>query len=461
LCPSSAQASVALTAATPLVSLIAPGPPLNGDEHVPRQHYSLSTTVYFCGLVLRCCTSFQSATSVLRFFFPEQARQGEIPHATSGRNWLLRLGYYKLHCPKEPAGDCVWLADHAVQIGKHRFLGIVAVRLAHLPPPGECLELRHLHPIALLPVEASSQEIVSQQLEETAQQHGVPRAILSDEGSDLSGGAERFCETHPETAWVSDMPHKAARLLKRRLEKNERWNAFCSQAAQTKFQTGQTELAFLTPPRQRTKARYMNLQQLLRWARQVVAVLEDPPQIVLTYCSAQRLEEKFGWLREYREEVERWSRWLELTDTTVEIIRGHGYSAPTAIRVSNELSTLVHDADSCSLRDELIAFVQAQSAKTHEGERLPGSTEVLESSFGKLKAIEGDQQRSGFTSLILIWCALFGDLSSDLIARAMNATPLKAVKRWMAGRLGPTVQSKRAATTHALRKRAAEKPEET
>ena len=205
LCSSPADAPVTLTSATSPVSLIPPGPPINDNEQVPRQHYSLSTTVYFCGLVLQCCTSLQAATSVLGFFFPEQARQGEIPHATSGRNWLIRLGYYKLHCPKERADDWIWLADHAIEIGKHRFFGIVGVRLDHLPPPGQCLELRHLEPIALFPVEASSQEIVHQQLEKVAQQHGVPRAILSDEGSDLSGGATRFCDAHPETTWLSDM----------------------------------------------------------------------------------------------------------------------------------------------------------------------------------------------------------------------------------------------------------------
>lgn len=181
----------------------------------------------------------------------------------------------------------------------------------------------------------------------------------------------------------------------------------------------------------------------------------------MTYCTAQRLEEKFGWLREYREEVERWSRWLQLTDTTVDIVRCQGYFAQTRIRVSNKLQGLVDDSDSVSLRDELITFVDEQSDKAHESERLPDSTEVLESSFGKLKAIEGDQQRGGFTGLILIWSALFGDLSSELIARAMNASPLKVVKRWLADHLGPTVQSKRAAMTHAFRKRVAEKPEET
>ena len=40
-------------------------------------------------------------------FFREQARQGFIPHATTGRMWLLRLGYYKLHAPLEQADDWI------------------------------------------------------------------------------------------------------------------------------------------------------------------------------------------------------------------------------------------------------------------------------------------------------------------------------------------------------------------
>jgi hypothetical protein len=35
------------------------------------------------------------------------------------------------------------------------------------------------------------------------------------------------------------------------------------------------------------------------------------------------------------------------------------------------------------------------------GERLPGTTEVLESCFGKLKGLEDGQSKSGFTGLVL------------------------------------------------------------
>ena len=170
--------------------------------------------------------------------------------------------------------------------------GSIGIRLADLPPPGECLKLSDMRTVALLPVEASTQEIVHQQLETVASETGViPKAILSDEGSDLSGGVDRFCMAHPETTRHRDMPHMCARLLKKRLEKDERWNAFIKQTTQTKFQTAQTELAFLVPPRLRSKARYMNLQSITRWAEKVLAVLDDSSLVDYSSCSVDRLNE--------------------------------------------------------------------------------------------------------------------------------------------------------------------------
>jgi hypothetical protein len=318
-----------------------PGPPIDQTERVPRQSFSLSTIVYFCGSVLQCCSSMSAVPKTLAFFFPEQARQGYIPHPTAGRLWLLRLGYFKLHTPLEPADDWAWLADHAVEIGKHRFLGIIGIRLADLPPPGECLKLSDMSTVALLPVEASTQEIVHQQLETVASETGIiPKAILSDEGSDLSGGVDRFCMAHPETTRHRDMPHMCARLLKKRLEKDERWNAFIKQTTQTKFQTAQTELAFLVPPRLRSKARYMNLQSITRWAEKVLAVLDDPSLVEDSSCSVDRLNEKFGWLREYRAEIDLWSNWLALTDGTLDIVRRHGYSSSTVNSVEKALTEI-------------------------------------------------------------------------------------------------------------------------
>ncbi len=444
------------------VLLIPPGPPIEPSEVIPRQSYSLSSVVYFCHLVLTCCLSMSAVTKTLAFFFPEQARQGFIPHATCGRMWLLRLGYYKLNAPLEQADDWAWLADHAIEIGKHRFLGIIGIRLSNLPQPGECLRLSDLTPIALLPVESSTQEIVHQQLETLVLETGVqPRSILSDEGSDLSGGIDRFCEAHPETSRYRDLPHFAARLLKKRLKNNERWQAFIKGATQTKFATAQTELAFLVPPRLRSKARYMNLAKMLNWAEKALTVLDDPSLVAPELGSVERLNAKFSWLREYRADVQQWSGWLTITDAALDIVRRDGYCASTCAKVKQVLGELPNTAESELLKQELITIVDTESSKVKQRQRVPGSTEILESSFGKLKEIEGDQSRSGFTSLILIWAALFGVTTPAVICNAMTHVSVKHVKEWVQTKLGSTVQSKRAKLAHALRQKLTENPEES
>ena len=447
---------------TQLPVLIVPaGPPIHQHERIPRQSYSLSTVVYFCGAVLRCCSSLKAVPKTLGLFFPEQARQGFIPHATTGRMWLLRLGYFKLHAPLEQADDWIWLADHAIQMGKHRFLGILGIRLANLPPAGECLKLSDMTPVALLPVESSTQEIVQQQLESVRAATGIlPAAILSDEGSDLSGGIDRFCQAHPETTRYRDLPHLAARLLKKRLEKNDRWKAFLKQATQTKFETNQTELAFLVPPRLRSKARYMNLQSLLRWAEKVLTVLDDPSLVAPSLCSVDRWNTKFAWLHEYRNDLAGWSSWLALTDRALDLVRRNGYCSSTAEDLKQALHDLSDTPEQELLKQELLEIVNAESSQARAGARMPGSTEILESSFGKLKEIEGDQSRSGFTSLILIWAALFGATTAEVIRRALTEVPVKLVNAWVRSNLGTTIQSKRSKLAHAFRSKTTENPEE-
>ena len=59
-------------------------------------------------------------------------------------------------------------------------------------------------------------------------------------------------------------------MLKKRLEGDEAWSGFGTQVGQTKCQTQQTELAFLVPPSQRSKARYMNVEPLVRWGRETL-----------------------------------------------------------------------------------------------------------------------------------------------------------------------------------------------
>src|SRR6516165_5932178 len=243
-----------------------------------------------------------------------------VPHFTTVRLWLLRVGYHKLHRPKEHAADWVWIVDHSNQIGQEKCFLILGVRLSQLPPPGPEFPLRlsQMEPIELEPVTVSDKEVVLNQLEANVAQTGVPRAIIDDHGGDLAGGVELFRRAHPETIEVYDISHKAACLLKARLEHDQQWKAFAAKAGQTKCSVQQTEWAFLIPPSQRVKARYMNLGPLIAWGIDTLAILDNPGPEVLNYGTRERLEEKLGWLRQFREPLQGWSELKQTIDVVLE-----------------------------------------------------------------------------------------------------------------------------------------------
>lgn len=365
------------------------------------------------------------------------------PHWSTGRLWMLRLGYYKLTRPKEQSDDWVWFIDHSNQIGKEKCLLVLGIRLSQLPEKGECLRHEHLEPIDLIPVRKSNKQIVHEQLEANVAKTGVSRAIIKDDGGDLTGGVALFRQNHPETCGIYDIKHKVARMLKRRLEKDSRWSAFTSRAAQIKSQLQLTDVAFLVPPSQRSKARYMNLDELVGWGSRTVEILDQPPAAVLQYCTAQRLEQQFGWLRDYREALTEWSEALAVTGAAEQLVRTQGLYNGVADELAEILEPLARNDHSGALRDELIAFVEGESSKARQGERLPGSTEVLESCFGKLKSLERDQCKSGFTGLVLSVGAIVSKTTGDVVQKAMEVTKTKDVLRWCREKLGETVQSKR------------------
>jgi hypothetical protein len=142
------------------------------------------------------------------------------PHWTTGRLWLQRFGLAQLSAPKELAPDWAWMIDHSVQIGTQKVLVILGIRLVDLPPPGQGLTHDRMELIALEPMNTSTRQDVADRLEAAARSTSVPRVIVDDHGVDLTGGVMLFQQAHPETVEIYDIKHKAACLLKARLEKD-------------------------------------------------------------------------------------------------------------------------------------------------------------------------------------------------------------------------------------------------
>ncbi len=385
--------------------------------------------------VLRAPTSLRSAAQALLLLL------GIERHWSTIRMWILRLGLASLTRSLTMAPDWVWFIDHSVQIGRCKCLVILGIRLS-VYPWGRPLVYADLEPIAVVPMESATKESVDECLETAVERTGVPRAIVDDHGADLHGGVKLFQQRHLETAEVYDVKHKAACLLRARLEQDETWQSFCTLVGKSKFALQQTELAPLTPPSQRSKARFMNLDILVQWGVKTLALL-DKPERLPAEISISRLQAKLGWLRDYGEGLAKWSADLTVIEQTLEFTRTNGVFAGAVEILTHQLPP--PSAPGGALAAELLEFVEEQSSAAAPNEQLPASTEVLESCFGKLKYLEHEQSKSGFTGLVLSLGTIVGPLTLERVQDALERCRVKDVLNWCREKLGTSIQSQRQA----------------
>jgi hypothetical protein len=286
-----------------------------------------------------------------------------------------------------------------------------------------------------------NKQAVAACLEGAAERTGAPRVILDDHGADRHGGVEIFRAAHPGTAEVYDLTHKAACLLKARRKGDDRWKGYATSLGQTKFAVQQTEPAGLAPPSQRSKARFRNVGKLVAWGVETLAWVDDPARLGPLGITAGRVHEKLGWLEGYRAALEEWSGYQVMIDGALDFVRRRGLYAGAGFDRAAALPPAPGPAG--ELREELIHFVRCESLKARPGERLPGTTEVWESCFGKLKALEDGQSKSGFAGLVLSLGAMVSDWTAEAIGEAPERCRIRDVARWCREMLGRSVQSQR------------------
>lgn len=374
---------------------------------------------------------------------PWLPRRAEMPCANTGRMWLLRQGLFELSRPKPRADDWVWIMDHTVQLGTLKVLVVVGVRLSEWEPQRGPLRHEDVVLLDLVPMRHSDGKVIEARLEAVAGKTGDPRAILCDGGTDLRGGIAGFRKTRPDVAPLYDVKHKTALLLQCQLDKDPRWGRFISSINQTRARVALTELACLNPPSLKPKARYMNLSPLVRWGRGALRFLDHPREVPGEPIEPQRLEEKLGWLRDYRKALYDWSVLLSIAETTEHSVREEGYHADAAEQLRQRLDGLGINAAARAMEAATIQFVAEQSRAARPGERLVGSSEVIESLIGKYKQLQGTHRQGGVTPLVLALGAMVACHTGQAISAALAKTRTRDVLHWCREHLGFTLQAQR------------------
>lgn len=423
--------------------------PLPPDPPVGKHGYGARMIALSVNLTQ--AVGFRGANRAAKVFFDWLGVEQSIPDATSIRNWTLRTGVAAIQEPVEQGDDWVWMADHSNQIGPEKALVVLGVRASKMPEKGKALKHEDVHVLTVQPGTSWTRGDMGKVYKDLAKKHGPPRAVLTDGAVELREGAECLKNKRSDTIVLQDFKHKAANFLKRLLGKEERFAKFNAMVGKTRSAIQQTELAHLTPPSSKQKARFMNLQALLEWAAAVLWLLANPEAKSRRLVTTERLEEKLGWLRSFQGELTEWREHQQVISRGLTFINEQGLFRGASRQLRTALFANLQHSASRRLAKQLVKFVVAAERQLKVGERLPLSTEILESTFALYKHLERQHSKGGFTSLLAGFAALTKKWTPQSITQAFSRVKTKDVKEWIKANLGDTLTSKRRVTYQEYR----------
>ena len=329
------------------------------------------------------------------------------PSHTTVQNFLLRIGLYLLLRATRPHHDWIWVADHTYSVGTTKVFVILGITLTDFQQLRRPLVHHDLEVLTLLPVEQSNGTIVHQQLTDLVGRVGVPLAVLNNASQ---------------------------------------WDEFRKACCQCANAVRQSTLAHLKPPRPKTKARYMNIDREVRWGARALRLLDRVREGNLKVRQQVRLpkgliEEKFGWLDEYRSSLQQWEHLSLTARHVISEVRRHGYGSNTVLA----LETIVEstpDESSRQLVRQIIDDVQPMCDLSGRHGSLPASSEVLESLFGKGKRLLSGTSSGTTNSLtrqMLAMVTSTARITPTLVQNAVASCSVKNLLQWCSNNFKPSL----------------------
>jgi hypothetical protein len=168
-----------------------------------------------------------------------------------------------------------WVAiiDHSIDIGTKKVLVVLRVTLESLSKCRGAIQLKDCECIGLNVSEKVTGKTISPELEKIFAQAGNPVAVIKDTDATLNKGV-RLCSEKQENPIlvIDDISHTIANALKAQFEKTAAYKRFTALISYGAKCLRQTDIAFITPPKLRSKGRFQSIGKLGEWGTKMLDV---------------------------------------------------------------------------------------------------------------------------------------------------------------------------------------------
>jgi hypothetical protein len=191
-------------------------------------------------------------------------------------NWVTRYALTKIWNYNPPApfhiadkqysNSSIWIIDTSIGLGAGKILAVLELKVNHHEINEGAPTLQDINCVAVSVSKSWTGEAIADFLQKIIKVTGTPVAYLKDGGTDLAKAVRTLDKRGFSSLSIDDISHTIANLLKHEYQRHPMFAIFISACGKASKKLKQTILACFAPPKVSTKARFMNIHRLVKWA---------------------------------------------------------------------------------------------------------------------------------------------------------------------------------------------------
>lgn len=373
---------------------------------------------------------FRAISRTLSILAPYLKIEGKTPCHQTIINWVNRYSLAKVWTysglpsiaieSDKIVNGAIWIIDISIGLGAGKILTVLELKIDHHARHEGSPTLRDVNCVAISVAASWTGVSIADFLQKVIQITGKPASFLKDGGTDLKKGVRLLNERGFTSHSIDDVSHVVGNLLKKEYMKHPSFDKFLSLCGQASKKLKQTFLASLSPPNISTKARFMNIHRLIKWAE---LILQHSPRGRASKGSAiEKLRKSLGKLQEHKQFIHRFLRDARSLLKCQETLKNKGLS----LKTYTECKALLENIPKRS--QVYIGFVTWMEMQLLVAESLglstigmPISSDVLESLYG-LGKTHGTGEVKDANRIALRLPACCGELSKDAAKMVMGVS---------------------------------------
>jgi len=399
---------------------------------------------------ISCFSSWQGIAKTFQIW--SQFFQIPTPNYNTIKQWFLKLGLFQLQQPKERRDDWIFILDTTWGQGQKKCFLIIGIPYQKwqnkIKNNYSNLQHRDMTVLSLDVLNVSNGKIIAEKISNLASQVGQPLQIISDHGPDLRKGIELYIEDRPQVIYTYDFTHQVALWLKYSFSENQVFQEFSKLADLTRPQIQLTSLYFLLPPKPRYKARFHNIDILVKWAHRVLNYWhkQDFSRISSNFETGKnKFLNRLGWVLDYQAEISLYEESLSVFRAAKKFLHQNGLHQNSS-QLWLELSKSFPDSPLIKENiDRVTKYLTTEGAKIPNNKTFPAISDIIESLFSKYKTFSASSPYSEINEMVLSIVLATIRITPKKVFEAMSSISTSTLKAWIKEVFGESIMAKRKA----------------